>query len=95
MKPGERRETSQSDLCKATLDQIIDMGHPRVRLAHLIDWGFLEQKFGAVYSDGPGSPLLPTRLMAALHILKYSENLSDERPGELWVENPYLQDFCG
>jgi hypothetical protein len=32
------------------------MSHPRVRLAHRIDWGFLEQAFGAVYSDGPGSP---------------------------------------
>jgi len=46
-----------------------------------MDWGFLEQQFGAVYSDGPGSPPLPTRLMAGLSILKYSENLSDER---LW-----------
>ena len=57
MKPRERRETGQSDLFKARLDQIIDMGHPRVRLAHRIDWGFLEQAFGAVYTDGPGSPL--------------------------------------
>ncbi len=48
MKPRERRETGQNDLFKARLDQIIDMGHPRVRLAQRIDWGFLEQKFGAV-----------------------------------------------
>ena len=95
MKPRERRETGQSDLFKARLDQIIDRGHPRVRLAHRIDWGFLEQKFGAVYSDGPGSPPLPTRLMAGLHILKYSENLSDERLCEVWAENPYFQYFCG
>ena len=95
MKPRERRETGQSDLFKARLDQIIDMSHPRVRLAQQIDWGFLEQKFGAVYSDGPGSPPLPTRLMAGLHILKYSENLSDERLCEFWAENPYFQYFCG
>ena len=72
MKPKERRETGQKDLFKARLDQVIDMGHPRVRLAHRIDWDFLEQKFGAVYSDGPGNPPLPTRPMAGLHILKYS-----------------------
>jgi transposase, IS5 family len=95
MKPRERRETGQSDLFKARLDQIIDMGHPRVRLAQRIDWGFLEQEFGAVYADGPGSPPLPTRLMAGLHILKYSENLSDERLCEVWAENPYFQYFCG
>ncbi len=95
MKPRERRETGQSDLFKARLDQIIDMGHPRVRLAQRIDWGFLERQFGAVYSDGPGSPPLSTRLMAGLHILKYSENLSDERLCEIWAENPYFQFFCG
>ena len=95
MKPRERRETGQNDLFKARLDQIIDMGHPRVRLARRIDWGFLEQKFGAVYADGLGSPPLPTRLMAGLSILKYSENLSDERLCEVWSENPYFQYFCG
>jgi len=95
MKPRERRETGQSDLFKARLDQTIDMNQPRVRLAGQIDWGFLEGKFGVVYADGPGSPPLPTRLMAGLHILKYSENLSDERLCEVWLENPYFQYFCG
>jgi IS5 family transposase len=95
MKPQERRETGQSDLFKARLDQTIDMNHPRVRLSRQIDWLHLEDKFGAVYKDGPGSPPLPTRLMAGLHILKYSENLSDERLCELWLENPYFQFFCG
>ena len=95
MKPRERRETGQNDLFKARLDQIIDMSHPRVRLAQRIDWTFLEHQFGVVYSDGPGSPPLPTRLMAGLQILKYSENLSDERLCEVWAENPYFQYFCG
>jgi hypothetical protein len=95
MKPRERRETGQSDLFKARLDQVIDMSHPRVRLAQRIDWRCLEQKFGAVYTDGAGRPPLPTRLMAGLCILKYSENLSDERLCEVWAENPYFQYFCG
>jgi len=64
---------------------VIDMRHPRVRLAQRIDWGFLEREFGAVYTDGPGAPPLPTRLMAGLHILIYSENLSDERLCEVWA----------
>jgi Transposase domain (DUF772) len=95
MKPRERRETGQNDLFKARLDQIIGMGHRRVRLAQWIDWGFLEQALGAVYTDGPGSPPLPTRLMAGLHILKYSQNLSDGRLCEVWAGNPYFQYFCG
>jgi Transposase domain (DUF772) len=40
-------------------------------------------------------PAPATRLMAGLHILKYSENLSDERLCEAYLENPYIQYFCG
>jgi IS5 family transposase len=65
-------------LFRAWLDQIIDLDHALVRLARAIDWRFLEEKLGAVYSDEPGRPPLPTRLMAGLSILKHSYNLSDE-----------------
>ena len=95
MKPRERRESGQQDLFKARLDQILNGQHALVKLAGLIDWRFLEERFGAIYSDGPGSPPLPTRLMAGLEILKYSYNLSDERLCEQWLENPYFQFFCG
>jgi hypothetical protein len=37
-----------------------------VKLARAIDWQFLKETFGAVYSDKPGQPPLPTRLMAGL-----------------------------
>jgi hypothetical protein len=78
MRPKERRDSGQSDLFKARLGQIVDMGHPLARLAATIDWRFLEERFGAVYSDRPGQPPLPTRLMAGLSILKHTHNLSDE-----------------
>ena len=78
MKPRERRETGAQDLFRARLDQIIDMSHELVKLAQAIDWRFLESCFGEVYSDGPGMPPLPTRLMAGLAILKHTFNLSDE-----------------
>jgi hypothetical protein len=90
----ERCERGQKDLFKARLDQIIDMAHALVRLAHRIDSSFLEAQFGAVYPGGPGSPPLPTRLMGGLEILKHSGNLSDERLCEIWVENPYFQYFA-
>jgi transposase, IS5 family len=59
MKPRERRETGQSDLFKARLDQIINLEHELVRLGRVLDWRFLETGFGAVYSDDGGQPPLP------------------------------------
>jgi transposase, IS5 family len=95
MRPRERRESGEQDLFRSRLDQIIAMSHPLVRLAKAINWRFLEEQFGAVYTDGAGRPPLPTRLMAGLAILKHTYNLSDEAVCELWVENPYYQYFCG
>ena len=95
MRPKERRETGQSDLFRARLDQIVDPTHPLVRLAGSIDWGFLEAHCGAVYDDDPGRPPLPTRLMAGLAILKHLHDLSDEVLCARWIENPYFQLFCG
>ena len=95
MRPKERRDSGQTDLLRARLDQIVDMGHPVAKLARAIDWRFLEERFGAAYSDKPGHPPLPTRLMAGLSILKSTHDLSDEALCERWVENPYFQLFCG
>ena len=95
MRPRERRESGKQDLFRSRLDQVINMDHTLVKLARTIDWGFLEEKFGAVYADGSGRPPLPTRLMAGLAILKHTYNLSDEVVCEQWIENPYYQYFCG
>ena len=94
-RPRERRETGEQDLFRSRLDQIINMTHELVRLAQAIDWPLLERRFGEVYSDGPGMPPLPTRLMAGLAILKHTFNLSDEELCARWVENPYFQYLCG
>ena len=95
MRPKERRDGGQRDLFRARLDQIVDMDHPLARLGKTIDWGFLEQRFGAVYADVPGRPPLSTRLMAGLAILKHMHDLSDEALCDRWLENPYFQLFCG
>ena len=95
MRPRERRDSGQNDLFRARLDQIIDLDHPLAKLGRAIDWGFLEGRFGAVYSDKAGHPPLPTRLMAGLSILKHMHNLSDEDLCARWIENPYYQLFCG
>ena len=95
MRPKERRDTGQTDLFRARLDQILDPCHALVKLACVIDWRFLEERFGSVYDDDPGRPPLPTRLMAGLAILKHLHDLSDEVLCERWIENPYMQLFCG
>jgi len=95
MRPKERRDSGQKDLFRARLDQIIDMKHPLARLAGSVDWKFLEERFGAAYTDKPGHPPLPTRLMAGLAILKHMHDLADEVLCDRWVENPYFQLFCG
>src|SRR6476646_6350337 len=89
------RDDRQKDLLLPALDQIIDMGHPLVRLAALIDWKFLDDRFGSVCQTGPGQPGLPTRLVAGLFILKHMHNLSDEVLCARWIENPCYQYFCG
>src|SRR2546430_751492 len=95
MRPKERRDTGQGDLLRSRLDAIIDREHALVKLARLIDWPFLEEKFGAVYEDKPDRPPLPTRLMAGLAILKHTYDRSDEVLCERWLENPYCQFVCG
>ena len=95
MRPPRQPTTGQTDMFQARLDQILNLDHELVRLARLIDWRFIEERCGAAYSDAPGHPPLPTRLMAGLAILKHTYNLSDEALCARWIENPYFQFFCG
>jgi len=95
MRPKDRRDSGQRDLFRARLDQIVDMRHPLAKLAAAIDWGFLERTLEVVYTDAPGQPPLPTRLMAGLAILEHMDDLADEVLAARWLENPYYQLFCG
>ena len=89
------RDDRHKDLFRPSLDEIIDLGHPLVRLAREIDWVFLDGRFSSVCRAGPGQPPLATRLVAGLLILKHMHDLSDEVLCARWVENPYYQYFCG
>src|SRR5262249_61072749 len=91
MRPRERRESSEQDLFRSRLDQIIDMKNALVKLARAIDWGFLEETFGAVYTDKPGQPPLPTRLIAGRAILKYTHDPSGGAMCGRWGGGTYHQ----
>jgi len=92
---SQPRDDRQDDLFRASLEAIINLRHPLVRLAAEINWDFLAKRFSSVCRVGPGQPPLPTRLVAGLFILKHMHNLSDEALCDRWVENPYFQYFCG
>jgi IS5 family transposase len=80
MRPPERRDSGQHDPLRSRLDQMIDLAHPLAKLARSLDWGFLELRLGAAYTDRPGRPPLPTRLMAGLAILTWTSYSPRARP---------------
>jgi IS5 family transposase len=84
----------ESDLFRNRLDILIDMRHELVRLAGLIDWKRFDGAFGELYAE-KGRPGLPTRPMAALHLLKHARGLLDEQTCAQWLENAYFQYFSG
>ncbi len=88
-----KQSSGDRDLFRERLDAIIDLRHPLVRLAGLMPWADFDESFGKFYKP-LGRPAKPTRLMAGLHYLKHSYDLSDEETVDRWVENPY-QVFCG
>ena len=54
--PAARRP--QDDLFRSSLEAIINLRHPLVRLAAEINWDFLAKRFSSVCRLGPGQPPL-------------------------------------
>jgi len=75
MRPEERRDSGRSDFFKARLDQIVDRNHALAKLGRGIDWRFLEQRFGVVYTDKVGHSPLPTRLVGAFDPQAHARSL--------------------
>ena len=95
MRPRKPKEAPSDDLFRARLSNQLDLKHPLIRLAGLINWESFETEFGSLYHETLGRPGKPTRLMVGLTYLKHGYNLSDEQVCERWLENPYWQFFCG
>jgi len=88
-------ENPQQDLFRVELARIVDPGHPMVRLAEAVDWDRMDEVFGETFCPDNGRPAVSTRLLVALHYLKYTHNLSDDSVVEAWTENPYWQFLSG
>ena len=85
----------QTSLFGTDLLQQLDLDDPLLQLAEVIPWPELEQAFAKHYTPGVGRPAKPIRLMVGLQLLKYLEDLSDEKVVVQFKRNPYYQAFCG
>jgi len=94
MRPKKPETTSEGDLFRARLDQIINLKHELVQLAGKIDWDWIDREIAPLYSD-KGRPGVETRFVIGLLLLKHIYGLSDEGVCERWVYDPYFQHFTG
>ena len=93
---GPKPAAPQSDdLFRSRLDQLLNMNHPLIKLAGLIDWERIETTLAAHFVSERGRPSLPPRLVAGLLYLQHTFDCSDELVVNTWVENPYWQFFTG
>ena len=91
---GTLPDRNQRELFRPMLVDIIDKRHELVLLANSIDWQYFEKEFASLYSD-LGQSSVPIRLIVGCLLLKHIKNLGDETLAKAWVENPYMQYFCG
>ena len=83
------------DMFRQRLDEQINMKHPLVLLAGLINWVEIHHTFAGHFSSGRGRPALSPRLIAGLLYLQHAFDASNEAVVNTWVENPYWQYFTG
>jgi hypothetical protein len=77
------------------LVNILDPNHALVRLSKEMNWRYFDNHSGEMFDSEKGRPATSTRLIVALHYLKFSYDLSDEAVLADWLENPYWQFFSG
>lgn len=84
-----------ADLFRHPLAEMINLKHPLVKLADVMDWALIENAFGAHFASTTGRPALSPRLVAGLLYLQHAYDCSDEQIVNTWMENPYVQYFTG
>ena len=93
---GPKANSPQSqDLFRAELMGQINLKHPLVKLAQLIEWQQIDAICAHHFPSQRGRPAIASRLIAGLLYLQHAFDLSDEDVVWGWVENPYWQVFTG
>lgn len=83
------------DLFGYPLRDHLNLKHPLIRLADLINWERVDAMANAQFKSATGRPATAPRLIAGLLYLQHAFDLSDEQVVWMWVENPYWQVFTG
>lgn len=89
------KSAASGELFQQVLTSLINLEHPLVKLATLIDWEVFQTQWAGFFPSKTGRPATPPRLIAGLLYLQHTFALSDEALILTWIENPYWQHFCG
>ncbi|TDF97006.1 IS5 family transposase [Paraburkholderia guartelaensis] len=92
---GPKTPVTEGDFFRQPLREQINLKHPLVRLAELINWDRLGVAMSESFVSRKGRPATSPRLIAGLLYLQHAFDLSDEEVVWQWVENPYWQVFTG
>lgn len=92
---GPKTPVPEEDFFHQPLREQINLGHPLVRLADLIDREQLNASMSASFVSHRGRPATSPRLISGLPYLQHAFDLSDEDVVWQWLENPYWQMFTG
>lgn len=71
MGPRDRRRTSQDNLFRNELANLMDQRHPLVRLAERIEWSVFDKEWEELFTSTRGRPAVPPRLIAGLLYLQH------------------------
>lgn len=77
------------------LGEKLSSGNRWLKLAEILPWEKLDAAYGQYFSTGYGRPAKDSRLVCGLLVAKQLKNLSDEDAVSEFMENPYIQAFCG
>lgn len=86
---GPKTPVTEGDFFRQPLREQINLKHPLIRLAVLIDWDRLSTTMSAGFASSRGRPATSPRLIAGLLYLQHAFDLSDEEVVWQWLENPY------
>lgn len=92
---GPKTPVTEGDFFRQPLREQINLKHPLVGLADLINWDRLDASMSESFVSRKGRPATSPRLIGGLLYLQHAFDLSDEEVVWQWVENPYWQVFTG
>jgi len=73
----------------------LDHGNRWLKLAEVMPWDKLDEIYSRYFSPAQGRPAKDSRLICGLLVVKLVKNMSDDDAVQEFMENPYIQAFCG